>query len=102
MLLTNTESTVSPSAVLVERFPDGTANVRLADNVREEEREGQTSYVYDEAVFTLGANREETAEDIRADFDSWWKYGIQPEEPMPTIEERLELVEMMLIGGLDA
>ena len=100
MLLTNTESTVRPAAVVMERFPDGTTNIRLADNIREEEREGQTFYVYDEAVFALGADREETVEDIQANFDSWWEYGIQPEEPMPTIEERLELVEMMLMGGL--
>ena len=73
----------------------------MASNIVEEDRDGQMVYVYDEAVFTLGADREETAEDIKADFESWWEYGIQPEEPMPTIEERLELVEMMLMGGLD-
>lgn len=87
--------------VLVERLSDGTANVRMASNIVEEDRDGQMVYVYDEAVFTLGADREETAEDIKADFESWWEYGIQPEEPMPTIEERLELVEMMLMGGPD-
>lgn len=85
----------------MERLDDGTANVRLANSVREENRDGQRIYVYDEAVFTLGADRVETEEDIKADFESWWEYGIQPEEPMPTIEERLELVEMMLMGGLD-
>lgn len=87
--------------MLMERRPDGTANVRLADNIKEEDRDGQTIYVYDEAVFALGADREETAEDIQTDFEAWWEYGIQPEEPMPTIEERLELVEMMLMGGLN-
>lgn len=86
----------------LEHLPDGTANVRMAGNVTEEDRDGQTIYIYDEAVFTLEADREETAEDIQADFESWWEYGIQPEEPMPTIEERLELVEMMLMGGYDA
>ena len=86
--------------MLVERLSDGTATVRLADHIREEDREGQTIYVYDEAVFTLEADREETAEDIQSSFDSWWEYGSQPEELMPTIEERLELVEMMLMGGI--
>ena len=84
----------------MERLPDGTANVRLADNIKTEDRDGQTIYVYDEAVFSLGADREETVEDVQADFGDWWAYGIQPEEPMPTIEERLELVEMMLMGGI--
>lgn len=101
MLLTSTESSIRPSAVTLERLPDGTANVRMANNIAEEDRDGQTVYVYDEAVFALGTDREETAEDIQADFESWWEYGIQPEEPIPTIEERLELVEMILMGGLD-
>ena len=87
--------------MVLERLPDGTADVRLANNIMEEDRDGQTVYVYDEAVFTLGTDREETVEDIQADFEAWWEYGIQPEEPMPTIEERLELVEMILMGGLD-
>lgn len=87
---------------MMERLPDGTANVRLAADIKEEDREGQTIYVYDEAVFTLGTDRTETAEEIQSNFDAWWAYGIQPEEPMPTIEERLELVEMMLMGGYDA
>lgn len=87
---------------MMERLPDGTANVRLAADIKEEDREGQKIYVYDEAVFTLEADRTETAEEIQSNFDAWWTYGIQPEEPMPTIEERLELVEMMLMGGYDA
>lgn len=86
--------------MVLERLPDGAAAVRMANNIMEEDRDGQTVYVYDEAVFTLGADREETVEDIQADFATWWEYGSQPEEPMPTIEERLELVEMMLMGGM--
>lgn len=102
MLYAGTESTVRPEKVKMERLGSGETVVRLANNAREEDREGQTIYVYDEAVFSLGADREETEEDILMDFEAWWEYGIQPEEPMPTIEERLELVEMMLMGGLDA
>ena len=100
MLLTNTESNIRPSAALVERLSDGTATVRLADHIRGEDRDGQTVYTYDEVVFTLDAGREETEADIQSDFSTWWEYGSQPEEPMPTIEERLELVEMMLMGGI--
>lgn len=99
MLLKNTESGVRPCMVALLRHDDGTADVRMAGNIREEDREGQTVYIYDEAVFELGADRAEAAEDIEADFDTWWAYGCQPEEPMPTIEERLELVEMLLMGG---
>lgn len=99
MLLINTESNVRPSAVLFENGEDGTS-VRLADHIREDDRDGQNVYVYDEVVFHLDADRTETEADIQADFATWWEYGSQPEEPMPTIEERLELVEMMLMGGM--
>lgn len=100
MLYLNTESNVRPSAVLLERHEDGGADVRLADNIREEDRDGQTMYVYDEVVFALEPDRTETETDIQQDFGMWWEYGSQPEEPMPTIEERLELVEMLLMGGI--
>ena len=99
MLLRNTESNVRPSAVLLDEREDG-KRVRLADSVREEERDGETVFVYDEVVFTLEPDREETAEDIAADFEGWWEYGSQDEEPLPTIEERVSLIEEMLLGGM--
>ena len=99
MLLTNTESNMRPSAVLLDVREDGTKDVRMANNIREDEREEQTVYIYDEAVFQLDADRVETAADIEADFDEWWKFGIQPEEPLPTLEERIAAIEDFLIGG---
>lgn len=101
MLLRNTESSVRPTAVLLDRLEDGTANVRMAVNIREEDRDGQAIYVFDEAVFTLGNDRTETAEDIASEFDAWWVYGTQEDEAAPTLEERVELIEMMLMGGLE-
>lgn len=100
MLHTGTESTVRPEMVAMERIGSGEKIVRLADHVVEGEHDGQAVYTYDEVVFTLDAGREETKADIQGDFTTWWEYGSQPEEPMPTIEERLELVEMMLMGGI--
>lgn len=102
MLLKNTESNVRPASVLLERLGDGSANVRLADNVHEEMREDQKIIVYDEVIFTLVADRRETADDIEREFDSWWAYGSAPEEAEPTVEDRLEIVEsvlMELMGG---
>lgn len=99
MLLRNTESNVRPSAVLVDEREDG-KRVRLAGSVREEDQDGETMFVYDEVVFTLEPDRAETAEDIAADFDAWWEYGSQDEEPLPTIEERVSLIEEMLLGGM--
>lgn len=99
MLLKNTESNVRPSAVLLDEA-EGKKNVRLAGNIREEEREEQAMFIYDEVVFELEADREETAEDIAEAFDEWWEYGSQEEEPLPTIEERISVIEEILLGGL--
>lgn len=102
MLYKNTESTTAPCAVLMEHLPDGTARVCLCDNIRQETREEQPVYIYDEAVFLLDADRKETAADIEANFSAWWAYGIEPEEPAPTMEERVSLIEetlLELFGG---
>lgn len=101
MLYANTESTVRPEKVRVEKLGSGEAVVRLTDHVVEEVREDQTVFAYDEVIFTLESGRTETEEDILNDFDGWWAYGAQPEEPLPTIDERLELVEMILMGGME-
>ena len=101
MYLQNTESNLRPPVVVLNELEDGTKSVRLADNIREVETEdGAIMYVYDEAVFTLGADRTETADDILEDFAAWWEYGIQPEEPLPTLEERVEMIEELLMGGM--
>ena len=101
MYLQNTESNLRPPVVVLNELEDGTKSVRLADNIREVETEdGATMYVYDEAVFTLEADRTETADDILEDFADWWEYGIQPEEPLPTLEERVEMIEELLMGGM--
>lgn len=103
MYAKNTESNVRPSAVLIEPHTDG-RRVTLARNIRAEEREGQTMYVYDEVVFVLPADRAETAEDIERDFDDWWAYATAKPEGEPTIEERLSVVEdmlMELLGGAE-
>lgn len=98
MLLTNSESSVRPSRVALDRR-DGKTTVRLTGDVREVEREDGTVYVYDEVFFTLGSDREDTLEDIEAAFDGWWEYGSQPDEPAPTLEDRVEMLEELLFGG---
>lgn len=101
MLLKDTTSSARPCAVLMDEQPDGTKSVRMAGNIREIEEDGQAMYLYDEAVFELEDFRKETAEDIEEDFEGWWEYGTQPEEPMPTLEERVAAIEDYLIGGGD-
>ena len=99
MLLRDTRSSVRPCAVLLDEKEDGGKIVRMAGNIREENEEGQVLYVYDEALFELEAEREETAEDIEADFEGWWEYGAQEEEPLPTLEERVAMLEDYIISG---
>ena len=98
MLLQNTKSTLEPSPVLMDETEEGKV-VRLADNIRREEEDGQTVYTYDEVLFTMDPDRTETAEDIAEDFDAWWEFGSQPEEPEPTLEDRVSAIEEFLIGG---
>lgn len=101
MLLKDTKSSVQPCAVLMDEREDGTKAVRLADNVREETEDGQVMYVYDEVLFELEAGRTETAEDIEEEFEDWWDFGSQPEEPLPTLEERVAAIEDYIISGGD-
>lgn len=102
MLLRNTQGNERPSAVLLDRDEEGKALVRLAANIREEVEEGQTMYRYDEVVFELGSDRTETAEDIAEQFEDWWTYGenADEEEAEPTLEERVALIEELLLGGM--
>ena len=99
MLLKDTRSNAQPSAVLMDDWQDGTKSVRLAGNIREETSEDGTVFVYDEVTFDLEAGRTETAADIAAEFEDWWAYGSQEEEPLPTLEERVAMLEDYIISG---
>ena len=99
MLLKDTRSNAQPSAVLVDDWQDGTKSVRMAGNIREEAGEDGTVFVYDEVTFELEAGRTETATDIAAEFEDWWAYGSQPEEPEMTLEERVAAIEDFIISG---
>ena len=99
MLLKDTRSSELPCAVAMDEKEDGGKIVRIAGEVTEIQEEGQTLYQYDEVVFELEPGREETAEDIAADFEGWWEYGTQEEEPMPTLEERVAMLEDYIISG---
>ena len=99
MLLKDTKSNVLPSAVLMDENEDGSKTVRIAGIATESEEDGQTIYTYDEVLFTLDPGRTETVEDIEAELEDWWEYGSQEDEPLPTLEERVELIEAILMGG---
>lgn len=102
MLLRDTRSDALPLAVAIDTIEEK-KRVRLTDNVRSEIEntdDGEvTTFVFDEVVFDLPADREDTDEEIREDFDAWWAYGSQDEEEPLTLEERVEMIEEILMGG---
>lgn len=102
MFYKNTESTVSPQKVTMEILEDKTV-VKLTDNIQEQvdiETE-QVLYHYDEVVFNLPEDREETIESITDDFESWWIYGQNDEEEEITLEERVSALEELYLIGIE-
>lgn len=100
MLLQGTTSSEQPSAVAMDEREDGSKIIRITADVEEiREEDGQVMYRYNEVVFELEAGRTETIADIEAGIEDWWEYGSQPEEPAPTIEERVAMLEDFIISG---
>lgn len=99
MLLKDTRSSELPCAVAMDEKEDGGKIVRITGEVTEIQEDDQTIYQYDEVVFELEAGRTETVEDIEADLNDWWEFGSQEDEPTPTLEERVAMIEDFLIGG---
>ena len=100
MFYKNVQAGVEPSKVLLERLPDGSANIRLADNITTVTDEEGTRFQYDEVAFHLDVDRTETEQDIERDFDDWWEYGTQPEEEPPTLEQRVSDLEDAVLALL--
>lgn len=104
MLNENTRSTLRPSAVTLEEYGEE-RQVILADNIREEtetyeDGTTQTMFVFDEVRFKMPEDRTEGREEIEQQFQAWWAYGSEPEEEPPTLEERVAIIEEILMGGI--
>ncbi len=97
MLYVKTQSSCAPAPVVVENLPAGRRVVRLADNVVGRTDNDGTVYEYDEVVFDLPEDREETAQSIENNFDAWWAFGQQPVEEI-TLEQRVSDMEELLLG----
>lgn len=98
MLLRDSRSDALPVNVTIDRRDDK-VRVRLTDNVRSETVDDQNVFVFDEVVFDMPADRTDTDEEIHEDFAAWWAYGSQDEEAPLTLEERVEMIEEILMGG---
>lgn len=100
MLYLKTLSSSTPAKVLIERLPDGTKTVRLADNIETVESEEGTAIQYDEVVFDLPEDRDDSVESITANFEAWWDFGQQETEEI-TLEQRVSDLEEALLALLE-
>lgn len=101
MIFLRTQSSGSPAKVVIEHLPNGVRNVRLSGEVDEvETEEGGTGYVYDEVVFELPEDRDDTVESITQNFDAWWEFGQQESEEI-TLEQRVSDLEEALMALLE-
>lgn len=100
MLHDNVMAAEKPEAVVIEELPGGTRRVILSRNFAEKPGEDGTSWVGEQAVFTLEYDRADSAAEIEELFDDWWQYAsccdIGSKEP--TVEERLESVENAILA----
>ena len=100
MLYLKTLSSSTPAKVVIEMLPDGTKTVRLADNIETVESEEGTAIQYDEVVFDLPEDRDDSVESITANFEAWWDFGQQETEEI-TLEQRVSDLEEALLALLE-
>lgn len=101
MVYLKTQASAEPEKVIIETLPDGKKTVRLAGVAEAvETEEGGVSYVYDEVVFDLPEDRNETVQRITANFDAWWEFGQQESEEI-TLEQRVSDLEEALMALLE-
>lgn len=100
-----------PDPVTLELMPDGGQLVRLYKNISELPAPGVrvdteatlTGWMADEVAFIMPAGQEADAEQMAAQFDSWWTYGAAwtPESDQPpTLEQRVAALEAVQLAAL--
>lgn len=99
-----------PDPVTLEPLPDGGTMIRLYKNASElpvsgvaETEATLTGWLADEVAFLMPAGQEADAEQMAAQFDSWWTYGAAwtPESDQPpTLEQRVAALEAVQLAAL--
>ena len=100
-----------PDPVTLEPLPDGGTMIRLYKNISElpapgvgaETEATLTGWMADEVAFLMPAGQEADAEQMAAQFDSWWTYGAAwtPESNAePTLEQRVAALEAAQLAAL--
>lgn len=103
------QSSIRPSEFYIRKIELGNSYIKLRKNIQEKEvshEEGiDTTYEYDEVEVVI-ANRTSLSEYIIEYFDELFEMGLEKanELPKPTLEERLQALEVMelekLLGGV--
>lgn len=66
-----------------------------------DEEPKQSLFKYDEVVFYLPDDREETAASIEESFADWWAYGSTDEDAEITLEDRVSALEEIFLMGME-
>lgn len=98
MLLLNTMSGSKPSKVVFESLPTG-KRVLLSSNIRAMvDDDGCNLYAYDEVIFHMPHDRNETVKSVEDNFDAWWEFGQQENDLLPTLEQRVTDLEDLVLS----
>lgn len=93
MVYFDVRSTAKPEEAEIRQTTQGERIVYLRrDIVETRDDDSGKDYGYDEAVFTLPSDRDDTLEQIKAAADDWWLYASQA-ETTPSVRERLADLE---------
>lgn len=90
MIYLNVDADQIPEKVTLENLPGGAIVVRMSDNINEysqEEAKDRTMYRFDESQFFMPDGKTATAQEIEADFATWWQYGANDTHPDPSASE---------------
>lgn len=82
-----------PSAVTLERLPDGTALLWLRKDIRQTEPQDESAPGWECSLVTVHLTAaqaaQETVESVQEKFDTWWNYTPPTPEPTEELEDRV-------------
>lgn len=94
MVLHNSEFTMSPNLIVFEEHENENFVWMRKDITEKKDEDGNISYVCEEVFFKTTADYQ----NIVDNFDAYYAYGITwMEEEMPTIEDRLNALEEVVL-----
>ena len=99
MIYLNVDADQKPEKVTLENLPGGAIVVRMADNISEysqEDAKDRVMYRFDESQFFMPDGKTATAQEIEADFTTWWQYGANDTHSDPSAPEEEVMTQAQL------